>query len=202
MKIYLKKVVKNKVSGLIVFCFFSGMSVNAQSQKIQMMEGAFIQGGETSLEAFGVTKPESLLVFNSKATTKYARITFMKFKLPQGVENVKSIEFILQIKVFKDKTFPDAKFDLDVQAVPNSKWSSQSITFSNAPKLGEILGSAQINQAIDEKKYERVIIKLDAEAVNQLIKDSRKGVITIALANNTSSASGASIGKDTFLTIE
>lgn len=178
------------------------MSVNAQSDKITAIECAYVQGGETALEAFGVTKPDALLVFNSKTNTKYSRITFMKFKLPQGVESVKSVEFNIRIKVFKDKTFPDSKFDLDVQGVPNSKWSSQSITFNNAPKLGYVLGSAQVNQSVDDKRLEWIKIKLDVEAVNELIKDSKKRTISLALANNISALTGASVGKDSFLSIE
>lgn len=192
---------KKNVLILWVLCFLTAMSVSAQSVKIEIAEAAFIQGGETALEAFGVTKPGTLLVLNSKTNTKYSRTTFLKFKLPQGVESVKSAEIVLQIRVFKDKVFPDSKFDLDVQAVPDSKWSSQSITFNNAPKLGAILGSAQVNQSLDDK-FEWVKIKLYADSVNELIKNSIKRTITIALANNISAKSGAVIGRGTCLNIE
>ncbi|WP_035634734.1 CBM96 family carbohydrate-binding protein, partial [Flavobacterium gilvum] len=177
---------KKKVLRFFVLCFLTVMSANAQSEKIIATECAFIQGGETSLEALGVTKPDALLVFNSKGNTKYSRITFMKFKLPQGFESAKSVEFDIRIKVFKDKVFPDSKFDLDIQGVPNSKWSSQSITFNNAPKLGNVLGSAQLNQSIDDKTFEWVKIKLDVDGINELIKDSKKRTISLALANNIS----------------
>lgn len=192
---------KKNVLSLLVLCFLTAMSVSAQSEKVEIAESAFIQGGETALEAFGVTKPGTLLVLNSKTNTKYSRTAFLKFKLPQGVESVKSAEIVLQIKVFKDKMSPDSKFDLDVQAVPDSKWSSQSITFNNAPKLGAILGSAQVNQSLDDK-FEWVKIKLYPEDVNELIKDSKKRTITIALANNISAKYGAAIGIGTYLNIE
>lgn len=193
---------KKNVLSLVALGFMTIMTVNAQSKKIEIAESAYIQGGETALEALGVSKPDALLVFNSKTSTKYSRITFLKFKLPQDVENVQSIELNLRIKVFKDKVFPDSKFDLDVQAVPNSKWSSESITFNNAPKLGIVLGSTQVNQSVDDKSFEWVKIKLYVDGVNELIKDSKKHTITIALANNISAKTGASIGKDSFLTIE
>lgn len=192
---------KKKLLSLIALGFMTVMSVNAQSQKIKITESAYIQGGETALEAFGVSKPETLLVLNSKGNTKFARTTFLKFKLPEGLDQVKSAELALQIKVFKDRIPSDSKFDLDVQAVPNCKWSSQSITFSNAPKAGSVLASAKIDQSADNK-FDWVSIKLDVEAVNELIKDSKKRAITIALANNVASTFGASIGKDSFLILE
>lgn len=188
---------KKNVLSFIVLCIAVVMPVNAQSEKIKILESAFVQGGETSLEAFGVSKPENMLVFNSKTNTKYSRTTFMKFKIPEGMNCLNSVRISLQIVVFKNKDFPDSKFDLDVQAVPEGKWSSQSITFNNAPKLGDVLGSAQLDQSLDGKMG-RVEIKLKEETVNKLIKESKNGILTIALANNVFSRISAAIGKILF----
>ena len=80
--------------------------------------------------------------------------------------------------MFKKEEFPDSKFDLDVQAVPEAKWSSKTITFNNAPKLGTVFGSAQMDQPLDDK-LKSVSIKLDIEAVNKLLKESKDGEITM-----------------------
>lgn len=193
---------KKKLLSLIVLSLVTVMSVTAQTKKIKASEGTFVQGGETADETFGVSKPDVLFVLNSKTNTKWSRIGFLKFKLPEGVKSLKSVELNIKIKVFKKEEFPDSKFDLDVQAVPEGKWSSKSITFNNAPKLGTVVGSVQLDQSLDDK-LKSVSIKLDAEAVNKLLEESKDGEITIALANNISAKTAAILGvKDVYLTVE
>lgn len=193
---------KNKLLSLIVLGLVTVVSVNAQTKKIKASEGTYVQGGETADETFGVSKPDVLFMLNSKTNTKWSRIGFLKFKLPGGVKSLKSVELNIRIKVFKKEEFLDSKFDLDVQVVPEAKWSSKTITFNNAPQLGTVVGSIQLDQSLDDK-LKPVSIKLDVETVNKLLKESKDGEITIALANNISAKTAAIVGvKDVYLTVE
>ena len=85
---------KNNLSPFIVILVLllglPTQSINAQ--KIMVLEDAFVQGGENSNDVMVNTQPKALKVFNSKADSKYARITYLKFKLPKRIKKHKNNE--------------------------------------------------------------------------------------------------------------
>ncbi|MGQ7947296.1 CBM96 family carbohydrate-binding protein [Flavobacterium sp. WC2509] len=194
---------KIKTLSLIALLFLSAtIAVNAQSKKVKAFESSYVQGGETANETIGTAKPGTLFAYNSKTNTKYSRIGFLKFKLPKDVKSLKSVELNLNVKIFKNPANPEQKFVLDVQAITEGTWSPETVTFNNAPKLGEVIGSTLIEQSLDDQSH-LVIIKLNNETVNNLLMNSKDGEITIALANNVEGKIGSVInGKDAYLIIE
>lgn len=192
---------KKQILSALLLSFLTITSVNAQSKKIKTTEAVFIQGGKTGDEAFGTTKPDVILVARSNTNTHWSRTGLLKFKFPKEIQSLKSVDINIPIKVYKNSENPDLKFSLDVQAVSENNWSKTTITWNNAPKLENVLGNLLLDQSLDDK-LSMVTIKLDAKAVESLLKKSKDGEITLALTNNVSTALGSIVGRDSYLTIE
>jgi len=165
---------------LLLLAFSLGLS--AQEKKVKVLEDAYIQGGNTMTTPLGQKKPKDLLVFNSEAGTKYSRITYLKFKLPKKTKKVNSVELTINIKVYLSKKQNENKFSLQVYGVENDNWNESSITWDNAPELGEVLGETEIEQSYDSNTH-TVTVKLDANKFNGLI-ERRDKYVTLALFNN------------------
>ncbi|MNE39719.1 hypothetical protein D3C80_1336850 [compost metagenome] len=192
---------KKQILSALLLSFLVITAAHAQNGKIKPTEVVFIQGGNTADETFGTTKPDVILVARSSTNTHWSRTGFLKFKIPQDIKSLNSVDLNISIKVYKNAEQPDLKFSLNVQAVPENTWSKTTITWNNAPKAGEVLGNVLLDQSLDDK-LSKLTIKLDAKAVDLLLKKSKDREITLALTNNVSTALGSIVSRDAFLTIE
>jgi hypothetical protein len=192
---------KKQILSALLLSFLVITAAHAQNGKIKPTEVVFIQGGNTADETFGTTKPDVILVARSSTNTHWSRTGFLKFKIPQDIKSLNSVDLNISIKVYKNAEQPDLKFSLNVQAVPENTWSKTTITWNNAPKAGEVLGNVLLDQSLDDK-LSKFTIKLDAKAVDLLLKKSKDREITLALTNNVPTALGSIVSRDAFLTIE
>lgn len=192
---------KKQILSALLLSFLVITAAHAQNGKIKPTEVVFIQGGNTADETFGTTKPDVILVARSSTNTHWSRTGFLKFKIPQDIKSLNSVDLNISIKVYKNAEQPDLKFSLNVQAVPENTWSKTTITWNNAPKAVEVLGNILLDQSLDDK-LSKFTIKLDAKAVDLLLKKSKDREITLALTNNVPTALGSIVSRDAFLTIE
>ena len=170
---------------IILFFTLLILSTNqlaAQSNKIIVSEDAYIQAGETADENLGETAINKLMVGNSKANTKYARKTFLKFSVPSNLKTLNSVVLHIPIKVFKSDTNPDAKFKLDIFTIKNNNWKEDKITWNNAEEVDLKVGSIEISQSQNDKN-EWCQIELDASLINELLKVQKDNILTLALLN-------------------
>ncbi|WP_152287928.1 CBM96 family carbohydrate-binding protein [Flavicella marina] len=158
-------------------------TVEAQTQKLKVVEDAFIQGGNTSDTAFGESSPKNLRIFKSNSDTKYSRITYLKFETPKKLKSVDKVTLHIPLKVYKNEDQPDATFNLEIYAVENDKWRELSITWSDALELGELVGSMEVPQSLDGKN-QKLAIELDAKIVSDLFNGKKDRKITLALVNS------------------
>lgn len=103
-----------------------------------------MQGGETADEALGGTKPNNLMVYNSKQNTKFSRITYLKFSLPKKMTEITKLELNIPIKVFKKEDNPDLTFNIEVLGVNDDNWSESTITWNTKPELAQVLGTVEL----------------------------------------------------------
>jgi hypothetical protein len=173
---------KNLLKILLVSILFIG-ATQAQKQKIKVSEDTFIQGGDTANKAMGEAMPKNLRIFNSEADSKYARIVYLKFNMPKKLKSAKKITLHIPLKVYKNEDKPDATFNLEIFAVENDKWRELSITWNDALELGELVGSMEVGQSLDNKN-QKLSIELDAEKVSELFNGKKDRKVTLALLNS------------------
>lgn len=157
----------------------SGVYAN-KPVKVKVVQDAFVQGGESADEAMGTTTEGRLRVMNSDASSKYARTAYLQFNLKK-VEDFESVDLNICVRVFRSKKDDATQFALNIYACDDNKWSESSITFNDQPGAGELLASQTLN-ANDDNQW--VSIALPKEKVMALKKASKKGKITLVLANN------------------
>jgi len=166
------------LSAIVAIC----LGAQAQTTKLTVKEDAFIQGGNTSDTAFGETSPKNLRIFNSEADSKYARITYLKFETPKKLNKINKATLHIPLKVYENKSNPEATFHLEVYAVENDKWRELSITWSDKLALGALVGSMEVPQSKDGKN-QKLTISLDAAKVSELFNGKKDRKITLALVN-------------------
>ena len=176
-----------------LLCLLS-FNLQAQQERINALEDTFIQGGETSTEAFGETKAKTLHIGHSDKNSKYARIAYLKFKMPKDIEDIQKINLFINIKVFKKDDFPEETFDLSVFFVNSDNWSESNITWEDALELGGKIAHINLPQTKTDKA-EEVKIELDVNEIKANI--SKKGrVLSLALASYDSKMSAVVTSKD------
>lgn len=139
--------IKNTIKFIFNICaliFLCCVASNAQTKTITISEDAFVQGGETADEALGGTKPNNLMVYNSKQNTKFSRITYLKFSLPKKMTEITKLELNIPIKVFKKEDNPDLTFNIEVLGVNDDNWSESTITWNTKPELAQVLGTVEL----------------------------------------------------------
>ncbi|MGQ7946006.1 CBM96 family carbohydrate-binding protein [Flavobacterium sp. WC2509] len=179
---------KNVFKTIFVLLIF-GTSVQAQ-ERINVIEDAYIQGGETVNAALGKTDPLKLMIANSDLGNKYARTSFLKFELPRNIKSAVYIALNVNLKVFQSKDKPNDVLNLEIYSIEDSSWNENEITAFSAPKLGTLLGVSLIPQSNKDGLY---TVELKADEFKKLAKDSKKNTITLALVStkNTISAMAA-----------
>lgn len=166
----------------------------AQSERINVYEDTFIQGGETADEAFGETKANLLRVANSEKDNKYARISYLKFKMPKNVDDITKVELYINIKVFKKSKFPEEKFKLSIFGLEDDDWRENNITWEDALDIGSKIGYIEQPQALNDKTT-RIKIELDIDELKKIF--SRKDrYLSIALASYENKISAVVTSKD------
>ncbi|TRX71890.1 DNRLRE domain-containing protein [Carboxylicivirga sp. M1479] len=148
--------------------------------KVKVWQDAFVQGGESADEAMGTTTDGRLRVMNSKEDTKYARTAFLQFNLKK-VESFESVDLNICVRVYRSKKDDATQFALNVYGCDNNKWSESSITFNSQPEKGELLAT-QTLEANEDNQW--MTISLPKEKVMDLMKASKKGKLTLVLAND------------------
>lgn len=175
MKYFLKSLV-------IALLFIINSQAQAQ-QKIMVSEDTFIEGGESSDKIMGEVKHKNIRIFNSQEATKYARIGYLKFKMPKKLSEVSSVELNMPLKVYKNENRPNEKFNLEIFVVEDDKWNELSITWEDALELGVMVGEAEVEQSLDDK-HQWIKIELDAKEISKLFDGKKDRNITLALMNN------------------
>lgn len=170
------------IFALILLCCIAS---NAQTKTITISEDAFVQGGETADEALGETKLKNLMVSNSKQNTKFSRITYMKFSLPKKMAEVTKVELNIPIKVFKNEGNPELTFNLEVVGVNDDNWSELKITWNTKPELAQVLGTAELQQSLNNE-IQWIKLILDVQEFNKLYNKDKDREVTLALVNNKS----------------
>lgn len=168
---------------LIISILLVGLLVDAQANKpvkVKVVQDAFVQGGETADESLGTSKPGRLRVMKSDDNTKYSRTSYLQFNLKK-VEDFSGAELNICVRIFPSKADPSATFSLNVYACENNKWNESNLTFNNKPERGELLAT-QVFSANNDNKW--VQITLPSEKVMALKKNSKKGKVTLVLAND------------------
>jgi len=167
----------------IIFSFLflvsSGIYAN-KPVKVKVWQDAFVQGGETADEAFGSTTDGRLRVMKSGDNSKYSRTTYLQFNLKK-VEDFESVELNICVRVYPSKNNNATQFALNVYGCDNNKWSESSVTYNTKPETGELLAS-QMLEANEDNQWVSII--LPKEKVLALRKASKKGKITLILAND------------------
>ena len=170
-----------------IFLFFALLILftnqfKAQSTKIIVTEDAFVQGGETASEALGETANKKLLVGNSKADTKYARKTFLKFNVDTNVNSINKVILHIPIKVFKSDVNPDATFKLAIFLGKNNNWKEDKITWNTAEEVDLKIGNIEIVQSqTDKNEWQQIV--LDANVITEFLKGQKGTMLTLALLN-------------------
>ena len=182
---------------VLIFGFLCFLSFNLQApqERINALEDAFIQGGETSTEAFGETKAKILHIGHSDKNSKYARITYLKFKMPKNFESIKKINLLINIKVFKKDDFPDDTFALSVFLVNTDNWSESNVTWEDALELGPKIAHINLPQTKTDKS-EEVKIELDVNEIKDNFSKKRGSVLSLALTSYESKMSAVVTSKD------
>jgi len=170
-------------------------TLNAQQDRINVFEDTFIQGGETSGEAFGETKNNLLRIGNSDKDNKYARISYLKFKMPKDLDDINKINLLINIKVFKKDNLPDETFKLTVFGLENDKWSESNITWEDALELGNEVGFIELPQSLTDKT-EKVNIELNIDEIRKLMSSKKDKYVSLALVSYDSKTSAVITSKD------
>ena len=131
----------------------------------------------------GEVKHKNIRIFNSEADSKYARIGYLKFKMPKKLAEVSSVELNLPLKVYKNDDKPNEKFNLEIFVVEDDKWNELSITWEDALELGVLVGETEVEQSLDDKNH-WIKIELDAKEISKLFDGKKDRDITLALMNN------------------
>lgn len=168
---------------VIAITFAFSISITAQSKKIVVSEDTFIQGGNTADTAMGEVSHKNLRIFNSNADSKYARITYLKFNMPKKLKKVKKATLHIPLKVYKNEDKLEATFNLEIFAVENDRWRELSITWNDALEVGELIGSMEVGQSLDNKN-QKLAIELDADLLSELFDGKKDRKVTLALMNN------------------
>ncbi|TLX76042.1 DNRLRE domain-containing protein [Labilibacter sediminis] len=158
----------------------SSNSFAGKPVKVKVSQDAFVQGGETSDEAFGLTKDGRLRVMKSNGTDKYSRISYLQFNLKK-IESIESATLNLCVRVFPSKNDASAQFSLNVYACENNKWSETGITFDNKPEKAELLAT-EVLPVNDDNSW--ISISIPADKLKALKEKSKKGKVTLVLAND------------------
>ncbi len=171
------------MKNILFICVFA-FTINGLSQeKIIVSEDTFIQGGSSADIAMGVEKQKNIRIFNSNASSKYARIAYLKFKFSKKIKTVKKVRLCIPLKVYKSTKNPTGKFKMEVMAIQNDSWSENTITWNTVLTLGKQLGTASISQS-ENGKSQQVTIQLDPTIFNTL-RNKKDSIISIALTNTT-----------------
>ena len=175
---------------IIAIAFTFSINSNAQSVKIMVSEDAFIQGGGTSNTAMGVKAKKALKIKKSKANSAYTRISYLKFETPKKLKKADKITLHVPLLVYVNKNHPDRTFGLNIFAVENDNWTEDTINWSEALELGELVGSMEVPQCLNNQTKE-LAIELSAEKVSLLFKGRNDKNITLALVNSKNNGLGA-----------
>ena len=184
---------KNLIKITVISLLFVSNSFG-QKERINTLEDTFIQGGDTSDEVFGETNATLLRIGASDKDSKYARIAYLKFKLPSKLEDVKEINLFINIKVFRKDKYPDATFKLSVFGIENDKWKENEITWEDPLELGNKIGFVDLPQT-ETDKTTKVKIKLDLDELKKLAGKKDK-IISLGLASYDSKLSAIITSKD------
>lgn len=178
---------KNLFKTILVLLIF-GTAAKAQ-ERVNAIEDAYVQAGETVSTPLGKTDPTKLFVGNSDQGNKYARTSFLKFELPKNIKSAGYIALNLNLRVFLIKDKPNDVLNLEVYSIDDSSWKESEITAVSAPKLGTLLGVLLIPQSNQNGLY---TIELESDKFRKFAKDSKKKTITLALVSvkNTVAAMG------------
>jgi len=168
---------------------FTASSFANKPVKVKVFQDAFVQGGETADEALGSTTSGRLRVMKSNGVDKYSRTTYMQFNLKK-IETFETVDLNVCIRVYPSKADASASFTMHVYGNSDAKWNESAITFSNKPEKGEILTSKEL-KANDNNDW--VKISIPADAMKELLKNSKKGRITLVLSNDDFNKTSAEI---------
>ena len=178
---------------LIFLMLLSTLYLQAQKDRINALEDTFIQGGETASEIFGETKAQILRVAHSDKNSKYARITYLKFKMPKKFDDVENINLVINIKVFKKDELPEETLSLSVFLI-DDKWSELSTSWDDALELKTEIAQINLPQTKADKA-EEIIIELDINKVKTYLNENGR-MLSIALASYNSRTSAVITSKD------
>ncbi|WP_430817508.1 DUF7594 domain-containing protein [Carboxylicivirga sp. RSCT41] len=167
---------------VLIGILFIGLSTTLANKpvKVKVSQDAFVQGGETADEAMGTSTAGRLRVMNSDADTKYSRTAYLQFNLKK-VEDFESVELNICVRVYRSKKDDATQFALNIYACDDNKWSESTITFNDKPEPGELIASQTLN-ANEDNQW--VSVTLPKDKIMALKKASKKGKITLVLANN------------------
>lgn len=154
----------------------------SSSQKIQVSEDAFVQGGNTADEAFGSKVSNQIRIFNSNAKTKYARVGLLKFEVDQKMKDLNSVTLHINLKVYEKLDLPNAKFHLAIYGT-DSNWKEGTVTWKTAPKKGKQVGKTTVEQSPNGKKS-WVSIDLNPQSFQTLVENSADGEASLMLRND------------------
>lgn len=181
---------------LKIICLSLFISFNSYAQKkITASEDVFIQGGETSGEDFGTTDASILRIGNSDQDSKYARIVYLKFRMPKKIDEIKSVSLVLNIKVFKRDMYKGQNFNMNIYGVENDYWKESSITWDDALELGDKVGSKIIPQS-ETQKNSKIEIKLDIESLKKYFNGKKDRNLTLAIGGYDTKLSAVMPSKD------
>ena len=172
----------------IILAFTSSALAN-KPVKVKVFQDAFVQGGGTADEALGSTTSGRLRVMKSNGDDKYSRTTYLQFNLKK-IEDFKTVDLNVCVRVYPSKVDASASFTMQVYGNSDAKWNESAITFNNKPEKGEMLTSKEF-KANDNNDW--VKISIPADAMKKLLKNSKKGRITLVLSNDDFNKTSAEI---------
>lgn len=185
----LNQIMKIKKIILVVLITFSA-SLNAQNNKVFVVEDTYVQGGETREQPLGKEDSNLLRIFTSENDTKYGRISFLKFNLPKNATNLSKLTLHIPIKVFNTTGDDTLQFALDVYTLENNNWSESELTWVTKPAYAQKVGAISIPKSTDEK-HSWQVIELDAKVINDLIIAQKSTTLSIGLYNLTPNKTSA-----------
>lgn len=184
----MKKFISTFFACSIILAFTSSSLAN-KPVKVKVFQDAFVQGGETADEPLGSTTSGRLRVMKSNDDDKYSRTTYLQFNLKK-IETFETVDLNVCIRVFPSKTDASASFTMQVYGAGDTKWNESAITFNTKPEKGQLLTSKEL-KVNDNNDW--VKISLPADAVKELMKNNKKGRITLVLSNDDFNKTSAEI---------
>ncbi len=184
----MKKLLSTFFACSILLAFTSSSFAN-KPVKVKVSQDTFVQGGETADEELGSTTADRLRVMKSNGNDKYSRTTYLQFNLKK-IEAFESATLHINVRVYPSKTDAAASFTMQVYGADNSPWNEASMTFSNKPEKQDLLATQTLSSS---DKNQWITINLPADGLKELIKNSKKGRITLVLANDDFNKTSAEI---------